>query len=165
MTKTEFLAKLQESLENDLEGQEVYENMAYYRSYIDDEIAGGRSETEVLEELGDPWVIAQSVINMSDNTLTPNDTYTYSDNRDNWRDNRKASDEAGWNTSDWGTGSFRTYQIDTWWKKLLLILVVVGIIGLITAVVAGLFTVLAPFMVPALVIVMVLRLIFGHRRW
>ena len=36
--------------------------MNYYRAYIEEEIENGQDEEEVIEELGDPWVIAQSVI-------------------------------------------------------------------------------------------------------
>ena len=65
MTKNEFMIKLQEALENDLDASAVRDNVNYYSNYIDDEIRKGRSEEEVLDELGDPWVIAQSVIDMS----------------------------------------------------------------------------------------------------
>ncbi len=165
MTKQEFLDKLQESLENDLETQDVYENMRYYRSYIDDEISGGRSETDVLDELGDPWVIAQSAINMSENTLTPNpdDAYTYGGGNSS-REERY--DRSGGYDRDGGPygGNFKMYQIDTWWKKLLVVLVIVAILCIIFAVVGGIMTVLGPILMPVLLILMVYR-IFLRRRW
>ena len=67
MTKVEFLTKLKESLNNDLTGVIVQENIAYYDQYIADEIRKGRSEQEVLDELGDPWVIAQTIIDTQEN--------------------------------------------------------------------------------------------------
>ena len=42
MTKNEFIIKLQEALENDLDAAAVRENVNYYSSYIDDEMRKGR---------------------------------------------------------------------------------------------------------------------------
>ena len=52
MTREEFLKKLKEALENDLSGRIVQENVSYYESYIIEEIRKGRTESEVIEELG-----------------------------------------------------------------------------------------------------------------
>ena len=37
MTKNEFMIKLQEALENDLDASAVRDNVNYYSNYIDDE--------------------------------------------------------------------------------------------------------------------------------
>ena len=66
MTREEFLKKLKEALENDLSGRIVQENVSYYESYIIEEIRKGRTESEVIEELGDPWIIARSIIDMAE---------------------------------------------------------------------------------------------------
>lgn len=58
MTKQEFLEKLRAALGNDLSGAVVSENVNYYKQYITDEVAKGKSEKEVIDELGDPWAIA-----------------------------------------------------------------------------------------------------------
>lgn len=62
MTKQEFLSSLQETLAEELNGQQVAEQIRYYNSYIDEQTAGGRPETEVLEELGDARMIARNII-------------------------------------------------------------------------------------------------------
>ena len=54
MTKQEFLSSLQETLAEELSGQQVTEQVRYYNAYIDEQIAAGRGEGEVLEELGMP---------------------------------------------------------------------------------------------------------------
>ena len=38
MTKNEFMIKLQEALENDLDASAVRDNVNYYSNYIDDEM-------------------------------------------------------------------------------------------------------------------------------
>ena len=62
MNKREFLSKLEEALGYELPPRAVTENLRYYSSYIDAEIQKGRPAAEVLEELGDPRLIARTII-------------------------------------------------------------------------------------------------------
>ena len=62
MTQREFLDTLRKALNGQVPPSAVTENMEYYRSYISDEIKKGRSEADVLDELGDPRLIARSII-------------------------------------------------------------------------------------------------------
>lgn len=62
MTKQEFLTVLQEALSEELNGAQVNEQVNYYRRYIEEQVAGGRTESEVLDELGDARIIAHNVI-------------------------------------------------------------------------------------------------------
>ena len=62
MTKMEFLEGLRKALGNDLDRATVQENVNYYDGYISDEVSKGKTEEEVTAELGDPWVIAQTVM-------------------------------------------------------------------------------------------------------
>ena len=61
MNKVEFIEGLQKALEMKVSPQTVRENASYYSQYIEDEVRKGRSEQEVVEELGDPWVIARTI--------------------------------------------------------------------------------------------------------
>ena len=62
MSKREFLSKLEEALVYEMPPRAVTENLRYYSSYIDSEKGKGRSEEEVLDELGDPRLIARTII-------------------------------------------------------------------------------------------------------
>ena len=62
MTKREFLDKLKKALANDLSGNVIRDNVDYYNDYITEEVRKGRKESEVIEELGDPWAIAKNII-------------------------------------------------------------------------------------------------------
>ena len=53
MTRQEFLARLREALESELDRRTVQENVDYYSSYIIEETAKGRPESDVIAELGD----------------------------------------------------------------------------------------------------------------
>lgn len=62
MNKRDFLSALREALSYDLPEQLVDSNLRYYSSYIDDEVRKGRGHEEVLAELGDPKLIAKSIV-------------------------------------------------------------------------------------------------------
>ena len=62
MTRSEFLEKLKEALADGMDSYTIQGHLNYYRDYIQEEVQKGRSEEEVLSELGDPWVIAKSLL-------------------------------------------------------------------------------------------------------
>ena len=60
MDRTEFLKIMRESLERKIPQAEIEDNLKYYREYFEQSTC---SDEEVCEELGDPRLIARSVIN------------------------------------------------------------------------------------------------------
>ena len=63
MSKEEFLEELRQSLtlSGKMSAAEINSNVDYYRAYIEGEIMKGRSEAEVLEELGPARLIAKTL--------------------------------------------------------------------------------------------------------
>lgn len=62
MTRQEFLDILGRSLRRELSEQEVLDNIRYYEDYISREIQTGKSEEQVLADLGDPRLIAKTIL-------------------------------------------------------------------------------------------------------
>ncbi|HIU88491.1 MAG TPA: DUF1700 domain-containing protein [Candidatus Avilachnospira avistercoris] len=62
MSKREFLNELREQLAYELPEPLVRSNLNYYSDYIDNEVGKGRGLSEVLSDLGDPRLIARSII-------------------------------------------------------------------------------------------------------
>lgn len=62
MTKYEFLKELRETLEGQVAESEIEDSVSYYRDYFSRQEAAGRTEREILEELGSPRLIAKSII-------------------------------------------------------------------------------------------------------
>ena len=62
MTKQEFLEGLRERLLEEGADVLVPENLNYYDSYIEEEKQKGRTEEDVLAELGNPVLIARSIL-------------------------------------------------------------------------------------------------------
>lgn len=62
MEKQEFLDKLRSALSGRLASEIVADTVRYYEDYINTEIRMGREEQEVMAALGDPRLIARTII-------------------------------------------------------------------------------------------------------
>jgi len=65
MNKQEFLDRLRASLNGRISATEVEDTIQYYQDYIVSEINKGKSESEVLSMLGDPRLIARTIVETS----------------------------------------------------------------------------------------------------
>lgn len=61
MTVQEFLNILEQTLTGEIPAQEVRSNLQYYRDYIQSK-KGVKTEAEIMLELGDPRLIARTII-------------------------------------------------------------------------------------------------------
>ena len=66
MTKQEFLDGLRRSLSGGMESAEVNEHIRYYTEYIDSQIRMGVAESEVMRSLGEPRLIAKTLLGMEE---------------------------------------------------------------------------------------------------
>ena len=125
--------------------QAVKENLQYYKTYIEDEVKKGRTEKEVVEELGDPWIIAKTLIE------SPGGEQTYEeaeeDNVSRYEDRRQ---------------NVHILGLDTWWKKAALILAIVGIIFGIGTLLVGVVRIVLPILIPFLAIMFMIK--FFHKK-
>lgn len=66
MDRTEFLNILRDQLAGNMQEDKAAAHVRYYEDYIQSQVRGGRPEQEVLEELGDPRLIAKTLIDTDD---------------------------------------------------------------------------------------------------
>ena len=66
MTKQVFLDRLRMALSGRVSPSLVEENVVYYEEYINTQIRLGKSEAAVMEMLGDPRLIAKTIITTND---------------------------------------------------------------------------------------------------
>lgn len=153
MTKSEFLAQLRQALQENVSSRTVQENMDYYDQYIIEETAKGRSEQEVLDTLGDPWILARTIIDANDGTdqetVYESEGGAYHSNQGNGYGQRQSG--------------MHVFGLDTWWKKLLLILSVVMVVMLVVSIVSGLVGLFVRYFWPILIVMLVIRLVGGRR--
>lgn len=62
MSKQEFTDDLRSALSGRLSAAAVEENVKYYTEYIDTQLQNGKTEQEVLQELGNPRLIARTIV-------------------------------------------------------------------------------------------------------
>ncbi|MEF9998822.1 MAG: hypothetical protein RSA90_04180 [Lachnospiraceae bacterium] len=148
MNRSEFLQQLREALENDLSGKVIQENVDYYNSYITEEVRNGQTEKSVLDMLGDPWIIARTII---DSSKAESGEHVYEPQNNGYQQE-----------SDFNSGKIHQFELNTWWKKLLLMLAIMGIICVVMAIFSGIISLAAPLIIPILIIVFILR-IFRNR--
>lgn len=149
MNKTDFLQQLREALTTDLSSRAVEENIRYYSQYISDEERKGRTEEEILNELGDPWLIAKTIIDTGvSEEANEYSSYGSSENND-YQGYGRQSDYDG----------MKVYHVDTWWKKALIIVGVIVVIGLILSLITGVVSLLTPVLVPILIIAIIINLL------
>ncbi|MCD7837040.1 MAG: DUF1700 domain-containing protein [Lachnospiraceae bacterium] len=80
MTKKEFIDKLRAALNGRIPTAKVTENVNYYEDYINTEIRKGRTEQEVLASLGEPRLIAKTIIQTTPDSDTSAQTAGYDGN-------------------------------------------------------------------------------------
>ena len=81
MGKQDFLDKLRASLSGNIPPRLVEDNVAYYAEYINAQLRMGKPEDMVLSGLGDPRLIAKSIItaNSGEEYVKSSETSYYSD--------------------------------------------------------------------------------------
>ena len=105
MTKEQFIMELEQCLQGEVSAYELSDSLTYYRQYFEDEIRNGKSEEQVVEELGSPRLIARSIIDAHgiEESASGNSDYAqndssyrsygdaYSDRRDIENNNQKGA--------------------------------------------------------------------------
>lgn len=178
MNRKEFLEGLRKALSSTGSNRLIYENLQFYQEYIEEEVAKGYSEAEVLEELGDPRFIANSIkeslgINdefiglQEDKYSKETDSHTYGNERSK---NYEQSKESYYQTEEkYQSGYRKNVENDKILKQFhfrikfilyfLLVVMIIGIIGMITL--AGYMIKLVwPILVPMIAIGIIVRLIY-----
>lgn len=139
MDRNEFVSTLRAILTGEVPGDVVEDNVRYYNSYISQEIASGKSEKEILESLGDPRLIAKTII----------DIYQGPE-----KEVRMEYDQ------ETGRGpEYHHVNMNTWYSRLLTFV----IIGLILIVVFTFLSWILPILLPVILVVWFIRLLLQRR--
>ena len=154
MTKYEFLQKLQRELSGKINVSAVQDQIDYYSQYIDGEVLSGKSEQEVVAELGDPWIIAKTILGASDNEEFAKTNTSYEAKRTSGNEKKNQEQNA----------RIHVFGFDSWWKKLLLILGIIGIVMVVVGVIGGIISILAPIIIPVFVIMFIIRIVNSRKR-
>ena len=169
MNKTEFITALKNYLYGKIPQGDIDSHVDYYSAYIDGEISRGRSESEVLEELGNPRIIAKNLVltaDISGGTGSSKGEYYSQPNEDN-----NAGSYSGGNAySSQGTSQGQSHDSKdsgSGWgrvKKALIIAVVIAVVVLLIITVGRIGFALIRIFLPIIIIVLLGSLFFGTYR-
>lgn len=97
MNKTEFLEALKGKLQEELSDVQVNGHIRYYEQYIQQEVQNGISEAEVISSLGDPVLLARTILETSgDSTSGYTQGDLYSEDNQNKETFRGVKLTSGW---------------------------------------------------------------------
>jgi uncharacterized membrane protein len=138
MTKQEFLDELQNALQGKIKQGQVNKHLHYYENYIMEEARKGSSESQVIEALGSPRLIAKTLVDTTDK-FSANAEESYYE---------KSTDRHG------------RFQINSWYGKLALI----AIFLLILFIIVRLVSFVLPILIPVFLFLIIRSIILGGRR-
>lgn len=147
MDRTEFIERLQRALAGGVNSSQVAENVRYYQEYIDVEIRKGRSEEEVLTSLGDPRLLAKSIIEANKRAGVNEGT--------NRNYDEETADGAYETRQERVSGGENIVRMPTWLLLLILGVVAILIIGVVFSVISF----IAPILIPVLIIMLIVNYI------
>lgn len=138
MGKIEFIDQLRKALSGTLGSSTVNENIRYYQEYIESQIQAGESEQAVISRLGDPRLLAKSIIEASRSEGSRQGAQA--EYTEVYEEGRR-------------TGG-KVFHIPAWLMLVILGILLLLVLGLVTSLV----TAALPVVVPVLVILWVIRL-------
>ncbi|MEG0988238.1 MAG: DUF1700 domain-containing protein [Clostridium sp.] len=155
MKKTEFLQELEEALKGEVSSAVIQENLRYYDNYISQEAQKGRTEDEVIEEIGGPRLIAKTIIDSSD---------AAEDGSESANTYYSGNETGSSNESSRSTMNSRYINLNKWYWKLLLAIVVMLVFSVVFTVLGGIFSLFFRFAGPIILIWLVFTFFKGMRR-
>lgn len=129
MSKDDFMDGLGKSLTGKVDETEYRNQMEFYSSYISKEIASGRSEEEVTRELGDPRLIAKTIIQ----------TYSLKDDPIKRQYRERYSETYNRNEEDYYAGrqESRVHRVRNILRIILLVIIVLSVLAFVSRVIIG----------------------------
>lgn len=147
MSKQEFIDKLRAALSGRVSASLVEENVAYYEEYINTQVRLGRLESGVLTELGDPRLIAKSIITANNGDINV-ERYSYTET------GQERTTGSNYYTEPREKAYPKLVRVPGWVWLLVVVLVIV----LVLSALFSLISLLLPIMPFAIVIFLLVKL-------
>ena len=164
MSKEEFLRELEEALAGDVPEAVIRDNVSYYGSYLSQEIAKGRSVEEIVSEIGEPFIIAKTIIEHCEASGECGGSGGYGNYQDSYQDN--GSRQSSYGNSDQNRNPFsgmHYVDLNKWYWKLLAIVVLFMVVSVVFRVIGGIFALLIRFSGPLMLFFLVYWVIKNMR--
>ena len=157
MTKQEFIEELRVALTGRIPSTSVTDNVNYYEEYIDTEIQKGRPVEDVFASLGDPRLIAKTIIQTSGRNGNTAQSTEYQRSAYQESGYRDASGQNTYQNTDY-VSNRHGLAIPGWLAGILALLIVIVVVSI-------LFSVLSFLMPVILVMAAVIFMVKLFRDW
>lgn len=166
MNKEEFLRELGEALAGEVPEPVIRDNISYYGSYLTQEMAKGRTVDEIAAEIGEPFIVAKTIIESSEaaGETVENDgygncreSYTESRSRDQYQDQDQERQRNPY-------PNIHYIDLNKWYWKLLGFALLLLTVMLVFNIVGGIFLLLIRFAGPLAIVFLVVWFIRNLRR-
>ena len=160
MSNQEFLDTLRRALARELSESEIADNINYYWNYIEQQIATGKSEEQVLSELGDPRLIARTILQVDQRREEAGDSYYQSTVYTEDEPSSSYRQDVGPDLFEKNFGTqihVRKLGISEWIRIILVILTVLVVLGVFFHILWRLL----PFLIAAAAVLWIYRKITG----
>lgn len=167
MTKQEFLDELRQALSGEVSPESIMDSYRYYSTYIEDEMRGGKSEEQVVEELGRPSLIARSIIAAQTGEREVDEIYTEDGKTRRVKNNPFAQSGVFGSKEDKEQKQEQpkkekkpfVFDFTAWYAKVLYVLLFILVILIVFGLIRVGFWVLVHFGIPILLILGIIYLI------
>lgn len=166
MSKEEFLRGLENALSGNVPPAVVRDNLRYYDDYIRSERQKGRTEADIMEELGDPRLIARTILDTTPDAAEGEyeEYHPFSSFSGNsGRSSRHEEEEQSAQRGSFG-GNIHYYNLNKWYWKLLAVVIVIAFFTLVLTIIGGLLTLIIPLLPVIGLVILVMWLVQGPRR-
>lgn len=141
MTKEEFMEQLEDALVGEVSNAVVYDNKQYYQRYIFREVKNGRSEQEVIDGLGNPRLIARTIIDIEN-----------AENK-NYSANAGFKEDIDSSKQGFGNVYLGKLNLNTWYGKLIAGGIAIFMLLLVIWVITGILSMLLSMAAPIFVVI------------
>lgn len=154
MNKQEFIDRLTAALNGRIPAAQVEDTIQYYQDYIHNQVRSGKSEAEVMGALGDPRLIARTIIETTQPAGDGGGIYNTAANyrQESYQSERQDSYTQYQNSA--GRSGYRSFRIPGWLLIIIVIIVSILIIGAVFSVLSF----LAPVIIVMLAVVFLIKL-------
>ena len=176
MSKNEFIQGLEAALSGNVPPETVRENLIYYRDYIRTELEKGRTEQDIMDELGDPRLIARTIMDTTpgaeEGAFEPyhfrgffgegSQTGSYSQGSGYGQDSSYSQND-GYTQGSGSRGHVHYYDLNKWYWKLALVVLLFLVISVVFSIMGGVFYLLIRFSGPILMCLIIYWLVKNFR--
>lgn len=145
MSREEFLRELENALVNDVPEAVIRDNVNYYSTYISQEMANGRTVDEIVDEIGEPRIVARTIIDSYEGAEESVGSRRFEEFRE-----RDSQPDSG------SSYHFHYIDLNKWYWKLSFTVISVLFFVLIVNIVGGILTILLRLAGPILLILLVI---------